>query len=112
MRSRVLEWLSPSDYEPLQADLSSRRQAGSGEWFLSSKKFSDWVNLLATSRPLKTISVRFEGATVQEVRASEDDLILYIEAMLPRLLRSCKFEDDSSLRQRIREELISASQGM
>jgi hypothetical protein len=40
----ILNWLTPIDYAPLQSDLTSKRQEGTGQWLLSSVMFSDWVN--------------------------------------------------------------------
>jgi hypothetical protein len=39
----ILNWLTPIDYGPQQSDYISRRQAGTGQWFLDSEEFQTWL---------------------------------------------------------------------
>jgi len=39
----VLNWLSPLDFCSKQNDVFSRRQEGTGEWFLDHHSFKDWI---------------------------------------------------------------------
>jgi Cdc6-like AAA superfamily ATPase len=38
-----MEWLSPIDFSALQHDIVTRRQEGTGQWFLDSPKFKSWL---------------------------------------------------------------------
>ncbi|KAI0157927.1 ankyrin repeat-containing domain protein [Hypoxylon sp. FL1284] len=42
-RSSILDWLTPIDEHFQQADISRRRQAGTGQWFLDSPEFNTWL---------------------------------------------------------------------
>ncbi|KAN0080897.1 hypothetical protein V8E54_004101 [Elaphomyces granulatus] len=42
-RRELLGWLSPIDYAGLQSDTLRKRQAGTGEWFLKSTPFIEWL---------------------------------------------------------------------
>ena len=42
-REAILQWLSPLNFAVQQCDLSSRRQAGTGDWFLDSPEFQEWI---------------------------------------------------------------------
>ncbi|KPM36223.1 hypothetical protein AK830_g10354 [Neonectria ditissima] len=42
-RDKILKWLSRIDYTSQQSDYIARRQAGTGQWFLSSVEFTTWV---------------------------------------------------------------------
>ncbi|KAE8361128.1 hypothetical protein BDV27DRAFT_148101 [Aspergillus caelatus] len=42
-RQKVLEWLSPFDYENRQGDAFSQHQKGTGTWFIESETFQKWV---------------------------------------------------------------------
>lgn len=42
-RETILQWLSPLNFAIQQCDLSSRRQAGTGGWFLESPEFQEWI---------------------------------------------------------------------
>lgn len=39
----VMEWLSPSDFPAQQDDIISRREKGTGQWFLDSVEFKSWL---------------------------------------------------------------------
>lgn len=39
----ILDWLTPVDYAPQHNDFISRRQPGSGKWFLGCEKFQEWL---------------------------------------------------------------------
>ena len=43
LRKRLLDWLSPIDYTELQSDTFHKRQKGTGEWFLKSTPFIEWL---------------------------------------------------------------------
>ena len=40
----ILKWLTPIEYPSQQRDIISRRQKGTGQWFLNSEEFRAWVN--------------------------------------------------------------------
>ena len=42
-RDAILQWLSPINFGLQQIDLSSRRQTGTGDWFLESPEFQEWT---------------------------------------------------------------------
>ncbi|KAJ5131543.1 uncharacterized protein N7515_007582 [Penicillium bovifimosum] len=42
--SFILDWLTPVDYACQQSDFLSRRQAGTGQWLLASKEYTDWLH--------------------------------------------------------------------
>ncbi|KAN0073570.1 hypothetical protein V8E54_008790, partial [Elaphomyces granulatus] len=42
-RKKILDWLSPIDYAELQSDTFHKRQKGTGEWFLKSTPFIEWL---------------------------------------------------------------------
>ncbi|KAL7936092.1 ankyrin repeat-containing domain protein [Trichoderma chlorosporum] len=39
----ILDWLTPVDYAPQHNDFISRRQDGTGQWFLESEGFQNWL---------------------------------------------------------------------
>ncbi|KAI9861609.1 MAG: hypothetical protein M1813_005219 [Trichoglossum hirsutum] len=39
----IMEWLSPTDFPNLQHDIITRRQEGTGQWFLDSLEFKRWL---------------------------------------------------------------------
>jgi Cdc6-like AAA superfamily ATPase len=69
------------------------------------------VNLLATSRFIPEIMLRFEGCMSKEIRAKDDDILRYVEGRIPQLLRSriSKYPD---LQSAIRREVVKAADGM
>lgn len=40
----ILDWLTPVDYSPQHQGFISRRQEGTGQWFLRSPEFQAWLN--------------------------------------------------------------------
>ncbi|KAK3369418.1 ankyrin repeat-containing domain protein [Lasiosphaeria ovina] len=42
-RSRVLDWVTTTDFALRQSDLSARRQAGTGQWLPQSAEFRTWI---------------------------------------------------------------------
>jgi len=40
----ILNWLTSTDYAPQQSDFIARRQEGTGQWFLESNEFQQWLN--------------------------------------------------------------------
>ncbi|KAL9610579.1 MAG: hypothetical protein Q9167_004730 [Letrouitia subvulpina] len=43
-KRQIVRWLSPLNFFPTQEDLFSRSIEGTGEWFLKSAQFEDWLN--------------------------------------------------------------------
>jgi hypothetical protein len=39
----IMEWLSPTDFPAQQHDIITRRQEGTGQWFLGSPEFKSWL---------------------------------------------------------------------
>lgn len=39
----MLDWLTPHDYGPKQSDTLSQRLPGTGQWFLESEEFREWL---------------------------------------------------------------------
>jgi hypothetical protein len=39
----IIEWLSPTDFPAQQHDIITRRQEGTGQWFLDSSEFQNWL---------------------------------------------------------------------
>ena len=39
----IMEWLSPTDFPAQQHDIITRRQKGTGQWFLDSSEFTSWL---------------------------------------------------------------------
>ncbi|KAF8207321.1 hypothetical protein K438DRAFT_1814765 [Mycena galopus ATCC 62051] len=46
-RSQIIDWLSPLNFFVRQADISCRRQAGTGEWLLDDSRFQRWKSSVA-----------------------------------------------------------------
>ena len=44
-RLAILDWLTPIDYALQQNDFISRQQAGTGQWFLDSAEFQQWLEI-------------------------------------------------------------------
>ncbi|KAF2468410.1 uncharacterized protein BDR25DRAFT_265562, partial [Lindgomyces ingoldianus] len=68
------------------------------------------VNFFATSRFIPGIEKEFEGAASQEIRASGEDLEIYLDAHISRL-SSCVFRS-RMLPDTIKAEIIKAADGM
>ncbi|KAH8585990.1 hypothetical protein B0O99DRAFT_704796, partial [Bisporella sp. PMI_857] len=68
------------------------------------------VNLFATSRPISSIEKEFEGSTILEIRASEEDVRQYLDSHMFRLpgfvARSPELQED------IKTSIIKAVDGM
>ncbi|CAG7985724.1 unnamed protein product [Penicillium nalgiovense] len=43
-RQEVLDWLSRQNYATQQSDFLGRREQGTGQWFLDSSEFKDWIS--------------------------------------------------------------------
>jgi hypothetical protein len=41
---KILEWLSPGNFDTRHAELQKVRVKNSGQWFLDSTQFTNWVN--------------------------------------------------------------------
>ena len=39
----IIAWLSPIDFLQTQSDIFSRHEVGTGQWFLESDEFTQWV---------------------------------------------------------------------
>jgi hypothetical protein len=68
------------------------------------------VNVFATSRPISSIEKEFEGNTMLEIRANEEDVRRYLEGYMFRLpgfvVRSLKLQEE------IKTRIIKAVDGM
>lgn len=42
-RNEILDWITTEDYSPTHCDNISRRHAGTGQWFINSTEFQDWL---------------------------------------------------------------------
>lgn len=42
-KNTILKWLTPVDYALLQNDIFRKRQEGTGQWFLRSREFTEWL---------------------------------------------------------------------
>jgi hypothetical protein len=42
--SRIVEWISPTNYPAQQSDIIGRRQKGTGQWFLGAPEFARWLD--------------------------------------------------------------------
>lgn len=43
-RQTTIDWLSPTDFSSQQSDIISRRQEGTGKYFLDSEEFKNWLD--------------------------------------------------------------------
>ncbi|KAK6336859.1 hypothetical protein TWF718_009648 [Orbilia javanica] len=41
---KILNWITPIDDSPQHNDILSRRQPGTGKWFLTSPQYQNWIN--------------------------------------------------------------------
>jgi Cdc6-like AAA superfamily ATPase len=69
------------------------------------------VSLFVTSRIIPEITKEFEGSISLEIRASSEDMLIYLDGRIPWLLRSriSKYPD---LQKMIRKEILNAVDGM
>jgi Cdc6-like AAA superfamily ATPase len=44
LHETIMKWLSPTDFPAQQHDIISKRQDGTGEWFLNSMEFKRWLD--------------------------------------------------------------------
>jgi hypothetical protein len=58
----IMEWLSPDSFAAQQSDLITRKQADTGQWFLDSPEFTEWVN--GTSQTLFCPGIPGAGKTM------------------------------------------------
>jgi hypothetical protein len=42
--TKIVDWISPTDYPAQQSDIISRRQEGTGQWFLDAPEFTGWLS--------------------------------------------------------------------
>ncbi|KAL5610976.1 hypothetical protein FOBRF1_007093 [Fusarium oxysporum] len=42
--AEILDWLTPVDYGPQQSDYFENRQQGTGQWFLESAEYREWLD--------------------------------------------------------------------
>jgi hypothetical protein len=42
--SKIVEWISTTDYPKQQSDIIGRRQEGTGQWFLDAPEFAKWLS--------------------------------------------------------------------
>ena len=43
-RQKLLDWISPLRYGSKQLDILNRHSPSTGQWFVSDKRFDDWLN--------------------------------------------------------------------
>lgn len=60
-RQTILNWVTPIDYAPQQSDFLSCREAGTGQWFLDSTEFQQW---LQTDKTLFCPGIPGAGKTI------------------------------------------------
>jgi hypothetical protein len=58
----IMEWLSSDNFTAQQSDLITRKQADTGQWFLDSREFTEWVN--GTSQTLFCPGIPGAGKTM------------------------------------------------
>jgi len=73
-RSRILDWVTPTDFASLQSDLSDRRQAGTGRWLPESAEFRTWMQ--AKGQTLFCPGIPGAGKTIL-TSAVVDELLAY-----------------------------------
>ncbi|KAL8644546.1 MAG: hypothetical protein Q9226_007707, partial [Calogaya cf. arnoldii] len=61
-RKEVLDWLSPLDFFKTQQDIFDRHEEGTGQWFLESHEFKDWLS--GQSRVLYCPGILGAGKTI------------------------------------------------
>ena len=63
----IMDWLSPMDFPAQQHDFISRKQEGTGQWFLDSPEFIEWSkgsNLLGSHKTLFCPGIPGAGKTM------------------------------------------------
>jgi hypothetical protein len=58
----TMDWLSPDNFAAQQSDLITRKQADTGQWFIDSHEFTEWVN--GTSQTLFCPGIPGAGKTM------------------------------------------------
>lgn len=43
-RNAIIRWIAETDFSAQQTDFMAKRQKGTGEWFLGSEQFREWIN--------------------------------------------------------------------
>ncbi|KAK6519154.1 hypothetical protein TWF281_003843 [Arthrobotrys megalospora] len=77
--NEILDWLTTTDYGPIQSDTLRKIQAGAGEWFLESEQFQEWHQ--------NDMRILF----CQDWRLGNDDTLkIMTAAVIDRLLTSYK----------------------
>ena len=61
-RKKLLDWLCPIDYAKLQSDTFHKRREGTGEWFLKSTPFVEWLE--GTKKTLLCPGIPGAGKTI------------------------------------------------
>jgi Cdc6-like AAA superfamily ATPase len=69
------------------------------------------VNLFATSRSISEITSQFDACICKEIRAQDDDILLYINGRIPKLLRS-HISKYPQVQDTIRSDILKAVDGM
>ncbi|OQE42234.1 hypothetical protein PENCOP_c004G00355 [Penicillium coprophilum] len=59
---KILDWLSPSNYTTQQSDNISRHEEGTGQWFIDSAEFNDWI--LSSKQTLFCPGIPGAGKTI------------------------------------------------
>jgi hypothetical protein len=85
-----------------------------GEKRLLSRVFSlqhqTQLNLLATSRFVEEITSQFEGCTIKEIRAQDNDVLRYVNERISRL--PWQASEDPHVQDTIRRDIVKAADGM
>ena len=68
------------------------------------------LNLFATSRFVEEITLQFEGCTLKEIRAQDDDVLRYVNERIPRL--PSQVSKDLYVQNTIRRDIVNAADGM
>lgn len=68
-------------------------------------------NLLATTRPISAVTSQLPMAKEKEIRASDEDILLFIDSRMTELLSS-RMSRHPQLQELVRTELLKASGGM
>ncbi|KAF3207592.1 hypothetical protein TWF191_000981 [Orbilia oligospora] len=61
---KILNWLTPINYGPQQSDYLAKRQNGSGQWFLDSPEFKNWLENVDDKKTLFCPGIPGAGKTI------------------------------------------------
>jgi hypothetical protein len=69
------------------------------------------LKLIATSRYVEEITSMFQGSIFKEIRAQDDDILRYVNARMPQLLRS-QISKHPKVQDTVRKDVANAADGM